>query len=117
MAKKQTPPKFRAEEYSYRVQYSPEDQNFIGLVDEFSGLSAFAETQEKALREIRTVVAEGLKLLAEKGQALPEPLSRREYSGKFIVRIDPTIHRRLTAEAVQKGMSLNQHVVEKLGAG
>jgi len=106
---------FRVEEYSYRVQWDGE--HFVGLVDEFPGLSAFASTQERALREIRTVVAEGIKLLASRRQTIPDPLSRREYSGRFIVRVDPAAHRRLAMEAARQGVSLNQLVTLKLGAG
>jgi predicted RNase H-like HicB family nuclease len=89
MARKKVSVPFRAEEYSFRVQYSPDDRAFIGLVDEFPGLSAFADTLEGAIKEIKTVLVEGLQLLAERGGQIPEPLSRREYSGKFVVRRRP----------------------------
>jgi predicted RNase H-like HicB family nuclease len=62
-----------AEEYSYRVQYSPDDQAYIGLVDELPGLSMFADTLEAAIKEIRVVVEAGLQLLADRGDAIPEP--------------------------------------------
>ena len=116
MARKKVSVQYRADEYSYRVQYSPEDEAFIGLVDEIPGLSAFADTLEDALKEIETVVTEGLQLLAERGERIPEPLSRREYSGKFVIRLNPSLHRRLAAEAQRKGVSLNEHVTEKLAS-
>lgn len=114
MAKKKFSIPFCADEYSYRVQYSPDDQAYIGLVDEFPGLSAHAETLEGALKEIKLVLAEGLQLLAERDKQIPEPFSRREYSGKFIVRLTPSLHRRLATEALRKGVSLNEHVADKL---
>lgn len=115
MAKKQSIP-FQADEYSYRVQYSPEDEAFIGLVDEFPGLSAFAATLEEAVKEIQTVVTEGLQLLNERGEQIPEPLTKRAYDGKLTLRITPSLHRRLAIEAVRRGVSLNEHVQEKLSA-
>ncbi len=78
LAQKKIDIPFRADEYSYRVQYSPDDEAFIGLVDEFPGLSAFSGTLEGAIKEIKTVVSEGLRLLAERGEQIPEPLSRQE---------------------------------------
>jgi len=114
VAKKKVSIPFSVEEYSYRVQYSPEDRAFIGLVDEFPGLSAFADTLEGAIKEIKTALVEGLQLLAERGEQIPEPLSRREYSGKFVVRLTPSLHRQLATEALRKGVSLNEHVMEKL---
>lgn len=116
MAKKKVEIPFRAEEYSYRAHFSPEDGAFIGLVDEFPGLSAFGNTLERAVKEIRLVVDEGLRLLAERGENVPEPLGRREYSGKFVVRIDPASHRRLAAAATRSGRSLNDLIKERLEA-
>ncbi len=63
MAGKQRNKPPQAEECSYHVHYSPADRCFIGQVDEFPGLSAFGETYESALHEIRLVVAEGISLL------------------------------------------------------
>ena|SRR5215210_2118572 len=114
MVKRKVSSAFRPEEYSYRVQYSPDDEAFIGLVEEFPGLSAFADTLEEAVKEIQTVLAEGLQLLAERGEQIPEPLSRRKYTGKLVLRLTPTLHRRLAAEALRKGVSLNEHLKEKL---
>lgn len=79
MARKKVTIPLRVDEYSYRVQYSPDDQAFIGLVDEFPGLSAFANTLEGATEAIETALAEGLQLLAGRDQPIPSPLSRREY--------------------------------------
>jgi predicted HicB family RNase H-like nuclease len=106
---------FRPEEYSYRVQWDGESH--VGSVDEFPGLTAFADSPEGALCEIQKVVAEGLSLLAAQGQAIPEPLSRREYSGRMILRMDPALHRRLAQEAEREGISLNQLINRKLGTG
>ncbi len=114
MARKKVSIPFRADEYSFRVQYSPDDEAFVGLVDELPGLSAFADTLEGAIKEIKIVLAAGLQLLAERGEQIPEPFSRREYSGKFVVRLTPALHRRLATEALRKGISLNEHVTEKL---
>lgn len=116
MAKKKKSVPFRADEYSYRVQYSPDDQAFIGLVDELPGLSVFAGTLEAAIKEIRIVVEAGLQLLADRGEQIPEPISRREYSGKFVIRMDPRLHRKLVSEALRNGVSLNEHVTAKLAS-
>ncbi len=66
---------FNADAYTYRVHYSPEDECFIGEADEFHGLSACAETEEEALREIKVVVAEGLQLLKERNCSQPKPFN------------------------------------------
>jgi predicted HicB family RNase H-like nuclease len=47
-------------------------------------------------------------------EAIPEPLSSRHFSGKFLVRIPPKIHRRLVVEATDAGVSLNRLASAKL---
>jgi predicted RNase H-like HicB family nuclease len=42
--------------YTYRVTWSPEDGEYVGLCAEFPSLSWLAQTQEKALVGIRQVV-------------------------------------------------------------
>jgi hypothetical protein len=44
--------------YTYRVTWSDEDQEHVGLCTEFPSLSWLATTPETALRGIRKVVAE-----------------------------------------------------------
>ena len=44
--------------YTYRVIWSEEDQEYVGLCAEFPGLSWLAVTREGALSGIRQLVAE-----------------------------------------------------------
>jgi predicted HicB family RNase H-like nuclease len=50
------------------------------------------------------------------GEAVPEPLSRRRYSGKFMVRVPPEVHRRLALEAAEENVSLNRLASAKLSS-
>lgn len=47
-------------------------------------------------------------------EAVPEPLSERRFSGKLQVRLPPDLHRRLTVEAAESGVSLNRLISYKL---
>ncbi|MCQ9353198.1 type II toxin-antitoxin system HicB family antitoxin [Corynebacterium sp. 153RC1] len=47
---------------------------------------------------------------------MPEPLGGQKFSGRFNVRISPTLHRRLVIEAGVEGISLNALVSQKLAA-
>ena len=110
------PKQFKPEAYSYSVVWSDEDEAFIGRVDEFPSLAAHGSTQEKALREIRDVVAIVLDDLAAGNEQIPVPLATREYSGKLNVRMPKTLHRRLAAESTREGVSLNNWINTKLAA-
>ena len=44
--------------YTYRVTWSPEDSEYVGLCAEFPSLSWLAKTPEAALKGIQKVVAD-----------------------------------------------------------
>jgi predicted HicB family RNase H-like nuclease len=48
------------------------------------------------------------------GETIPEPIAIKKYSGKFQVRIPPTLHRKLAIEAAEEKVSLNRYVSDKL---
>ena len=101
--------------YTYRVTWSQEDGEYVGLCAEFPSLSWLASTPEAALRGIRKVVAEVVADLEANGEWVPEPIAAKQYSGKFLVRVPPELHRRLALEAAEAGVSLNRIASEKLG--
>ena len=100
--------------YTYRVTWSEEDNEHVGLCAEFPSLSWLARTPEAALKGIRKVVADVVADLEAQGEALPEPLATKQYSGKFMVRVPPDLHRRLVLEAAEAGVSLNRIASAKL---
>ncbi len=101
--------------YTYRVTWSEEDNEYVGLCAEFLSLSWLASTPEAALRGIRKVVAQVVADLEAHGEQVPEPIATKQYSGKFLVRVPPELHRRLALEAAEAGVSLNRIASEKLG--
>ena len=113
MAKK-VKPQQDASHYLFSVGWSAEDQAFVARVAEFLSLAAHGETQEEALKEIKFVVTEVLKDLAESGEPIPVPLGERSYSGRLNVRMPTYLHRQLAIEAAQQGVSLNQVITLKL---
>ena len=102
--------------YRYIVEWSEEDQVFVARVAEFPSLAAHGNTQEQALSELQDVVAYVLEDLEQEKEPIPQPLSSRQYSGKFQVRISKELHRKLATEAAEQGISLNQLAVLKLGS-
>ena len=104
----------KSDRYTYRVTWSEEDQEHVGLCAELPSLSWLASSPEAALRGIRTVVAEVVRDMKSNGEAIPEALASRRFSGKFMVRVPPEIHRRLAVEAAEAGVSLNRLASAKL---
>jgi predicted HicB family RNase H-like nuclease len=104
------------EHYTYRVTWSAEDGEHVGLCAEMPSLSWLADTPEAALSGIRAVVAEVVSDLIASGEPVPEPLAERNYSGEFRVRIPPALHRKLAMDAHEQQVSLNRLVSAKLAA-
>jgi len=104
----------KVDRYTYRVTWSEEDQEYVGLCVEFPSMSWLDKSQEKALLGIRKVVAETVMDLKRSKEPVPEPLSARPYSGKFMVRVPPEVHRMLVMKAAESGVSLNRWVSSKL---
>ena len=103
-----------ATHYTYRVAWSPEDGEHVATVAEFPSLSWLAPTQVEALGGIADVVREVLADLAASGEPIPEPLSERNYSGRFVVRVPAEVHRPLAREAAEQRVSLNRLVSDRL---
>lgn len=100
--------------YSFRVTWSPNDEEFVATCIEFPSLSWLDESPEAALAGLRKAVAEVVADMQQAGEDVPEPLSTRHYSGKFQLRLGEDLHRRLAMEAAEQHVSLNQYVTRKL---
>jgi predicted HicB family RNase H-like nuclease len=100
--------------YTYRVTWSDEDSEYVGLCAELPSLSWLEESPEKALTGIRKLVKETVVDLKRSKEAVPEPISTRSYSGKFMVRVPPEVHRMLAIKAAESGVSINRLVSSKL---
>jgi predicted HicB family RNase H-like nuclease len=100
--------------YTYRVIWSEDDQEYVGLCTEFPSLSWLGKTPESALRGIREVVEAVIKDMRHSGEEIPEPISGKRYSGKFMVRVPPEVHRNLAIQAAEAGVSLNRIAGSKL---
>ncbi len=106
----------KTDHYTYRVTWSAEDGEHIGLCSEFPSLSWLAQTPEQALEGIRQQVAEAIVDMESEGETVPAPYAERHYSGQFRVRIPPATHRALAMEAAEQGISLNRLASAKLAA-
>ena len=100
--------------YTYRVTWSEDDSEYVGLCAEFPSLSWLASTPEAALKGIRKLVADIVKDMDANIETIPEPIACRHYSGKFMVRVLPDVHRNLAIQAAESGISLNRIVSSKL---
>ena len=102
------------DQYTYRVSWSEEDREYVASSAEFPSLSWLDSSPEKALVGIRKVVRRCVADLTRSGEAVPEPLATKAFSGRFVVRVPPQLHRNLATQAAESGVSLNRLVSHKL---
>ena len=100
--------------YTYRVFWSEEDQEFVGLCSEFPGMSWLDEDPQQAFTGIMALVQECINDLEANQEQIPVPLTKKQYSGRFMVRIPPEQHRELAIQAAEQGISLNRLASSKL---
>lgn len=100
--------------YTYRVTWSAEDGEYVGLCAEFPSLSWLASTPQKALAGIERTVAEVVEDMEANHEPVPEALAEKHFSGEFRIRIPPHVHRALAVEAAEQGISLNRLASAKL---
>ncbi len=104
----------RNDRYTYRVTWSEDDNEYVGLCAEFPSLSWLDRNPEAALKGIRNLIKNVVKDMRNEGETIPEPIACRHYSGKFMVRVPPQVHRKLAIQAAESGVSLNRLASSKL---
>ncbi len=100
--------------YTYRVTWSEDDQQHVGLCAELPSLSWLENTPEDALKGIRKLVRACLAEMKKANEEVPEALAVKQFSGKFMVRVPPETHRNLAIQAAESGVSLNRLISSKL---
>ncbi|MBF0563656.1 MAG: type II toxin-antitoxin system HicB family antitoxin [Nitrospirae bacterium] len=101
--------------YSIKVFYSEEDKGFIAIVPDLPGCSAFGETEDDAIREVKIARESWLELAEEMGQSIPQPSPHESrYCGKTFVDLPKSLHKELNLLAEEEGVSMNQLIINIL---
>jgi len=90
------------------------DGTWFGRIVEFPGCMTEGDTQAEAIEMLDDAMGAWIAAKLEDGEAIPEPISAEDFSGKFMVRMPKTLHRDLARRADAEGVSLNQYVTTTL---
>ncbi|MFA7567792.1 MAG: type II toxin-antitoxin system HicB family antitoxin [Alkalispirochaeta sp.] len=97
-------------EFLGSVQYSAEDERFVGRIEEIPDLVTFEGRSVKELKQaFHDAVEEYIRLCA----ATDRPILK-SFKGSFNIRISPELHRHAHRLALLDGISLNQLVQKAL---
>jgi antitoxin HicB len=94
-----------------RVIIPESDGTFRAEITEFPGCIAVGDTAGEALANLEDVAASWLEATLAKGQHVPEPIESVGFSGKLVLRLPKSLHRKAAFAAHRDGVSLNQFIV------
>src|SRR5580658_9668756 len=106
--------KTKAARYMKIVEWSDKDGCFVGSAPPLIGPCCHGQDEAKVYAQLCRIVQEWIEILATDGHDLPEPLAAKQFSGKFVLRLEPALHRRLAAKALAAGESLNSYCTKTL---
>lgn len=106
--------KAKAARYLKIVEWSDEDGCFVGSAPPLIGQCCHGKDEAKVYAELCQIVEEWVGLMEADGHKLPAPLAAKKFSGKFVLRVEPALHRRLAAKALAAGESLNSFCADAL---
>ncbi|MBX9742307.1 MAG: toxin-antitoxin system HicB family antitoxin [Chthoniobacterales bacterium] len=105
--------KITAKDYLKVIEWSDEDNCFIGSAPPLIGQCCDGKTETEVMKQLIVIVQEWIDLYHEDKRPLPHP-KKQEYSGKFMLRTGKELHAFLALAAYQAGESLNNFIVKKL---
>jgi predicted RNase H-like HicB family nuclease len=90
------------------------DEGWVAAVEELPGALSQGKTAADAVENVRDAMLGWIDVMLQDGKLIPEPRPEQHYSGKFVVRLSPSLHEALVKEADREGVSLNQFVASAL---
>ena len=102
--------------YNYIIQPISDESGFYyyAKILELDGCQSTGDSFEEAYTNIREAMEGWIEAKLSGGFEVPLPIGQENFSGKFVVRIPKSLHYKLSIEAEQEGVSLNQYALYKL---
>jgi predicted RNase H-like HicB family nuclease len=102
------------DKYTYRVEWSSEDNAHIARCLEFPSLMAHGNTAGSALVEMEKVVEESIAWMREENEEIPGPFGLKQFKGNVTLRMPMEIHRKLAIKSAEEGVSVTQYILSKI---
>ena len=96
------------------VEWSEEDQCYVGSVPSWIGACCHGDNEEKVYHQLCQIIDEWVEIYKKDGKPLPPSTIDKKYSGKFQLRPGSELHKALAIRALQTGESLNNFCINVL---
>src|SRR3989338_4667700 len=90
-------------EYQINISYDTRDEIYVARMPELENCHSHGNTAEDALNNAREAIKLWLETAKKQGISIPTPISRKKFSGKFVLRTSSGIHANLAQEALRQG--------------
>lgn len=103
-----------ARRYLKLVEWSDKDGCFVGSAPPLIGPCCHGRTEAEVMAQLTVIVEEWVETMLREGHPLPPGTAGKKYSGQFVVRVPPELHKKASLKALARGESLNQFVAAAL---
>jgi len=93
--------------YPRVIEWSDSDNCYVGTSPGLLLGGVHGESPLQVAKELEQAIVDAVDILESCGRSLPVSSSSREFSGRFVLRVPPSLHQMLTLRAAAQGMSLN----------
>ncbi len=96
------------------VEWSEEDQCYVGSVPGWIGACCHGDKEENVFYQLCRIVDDWIEIYKNDSKPLPAATIGKKYSGKFQLRTGSELHQALAIRALQAGESLNNFCIDVL---
>ncbi len=97
----------------YRIEIEPDPEGgYVAWIKELPGCLTYGETLEEVLKMLDEAKELYIETAIKRGKKLPEPLAERNFSGRLLLRLPPSLHKKLVDLAQEEGISLNSLILK-----
>jgi predicted HicB family RNase H-like nuclease len=107
----------KSDQYLKIVEWSEEDKCYVGTCPGLMLGGIHGDDEAKVYKELCAAAEEWIEICETEGDPLPESTANKDYSGKFVMRVDKELHRTLAISALRRGESLNSYCTRLLREG
>ena len=104
----------KGDKYLKIVEWSDEDGCYIGRAPGLMLGGVHGDDEAIVYKQLCQVVEEWIDIYENDGDPLPPSTAKKEYSGKFNLRVGKDLHEHIAVTALKKGKSLNKFCVDTL---
>jgi antitoxin HicB len=96
--------------YPITLHEEPEG-GYTAVIADLPGCASTGETYQEVLEMIDDARQAWIEVAYRHGDVIPLPHTLRNYSGKTLVRMPPSLHQALAEAAERQGVSLNHYII------